>query len=99
MKCEPNFDYLKNEQFVYKFLKFKENNCSKFNVNLRESNDDCIIAQLKKIEEGLKLCEDESSLIDEKFVKDRKKEQVKKAVAWCKKNKIPTLKEIELTNF
>lgn len=98
VKCEPNFDYLQNEKFVYRFLKFKENNCCKFNENLKESNEDCIIAQVKKIEEGLKLCEDEASINNETFIRNRKKEQVNKAVAWCKKNKIPTLKEIELTN-
>jgi len=89
---EKNQDYLKNENFVVKFLNFTENAEAGFKKNLRESNEDCIHSQITKIKEGLNLSEENRT----EEVNERKKLQKEKAIAWCKVYNVPYLENLEV---
>ena len=86
VKIEKDMDYLKNEDCVVKFLDFKENEGALFKKNLRESNEDCINFQIKKIQEGIKIVEEKK---EDVLRKEKQREQKEKAIAWCDTYNIP----------
>ena len=90
---EKNQDYLKNENFVVRFLNFTKNEAASFKKNLRESNEDCIHSQITKIREGLNISEEKKT---EEVVDERKKIQKEKAIAWCKMYNVPYLENLEI---
>lgn len=92
VKIEKNIDYLKNDKFVVGFLDVEKNKDSFFQKHLKESNEDCINSQIKKIKEGLQIIQENKH----EDVLERKKSQKKKAIAWCETHQIPCLEDLKL---
>lgn len=76
-------------------MEFEENDFPLFQKNLKDSNEDCINAQINKIEDGIKLVE--LKTLDQVLIRKTKKNQLEKATIWCKKHGIPYIKNLELS--